>query len=377
MNVTTDVATEPPARRKPPTIRERIEGADFRAAVAQVLPRHLTADRFVRVAILALTRTPALAECDQASLFGALMRLSQLGLEPDGYRAHLIPFRNEKRGIVECQLIIDYKGLAELVMRSGTVSFLHADVVCENDRFDFNLGEIIEHRINLKEDRGSPYAVYCRVRFKDESVRAEVMSKTDVERIRRRSFSPNKGPWVTDWNEMAKKTVFRRLSKWLPLSPEIRDAAEADMEAYEDHKAANARPVFDAVPGIKAESFLPPLPPEPQIDSEVAASGEPAHLDRAQGDDPGNPLRSRSPGPPPPSEQRAVPTSTPQAQIAELVTELGYTFDDLKHCSEVNSWPCDLAACGGFVDLTPKETTFLLRNKAGLAVALKSFKAAK
>ena len=71
-----------------------------------------TPDRFIRIALTALTRTPKLTTCDHGSFFQALLDLSQLGLEPDGRRAHLIPFRNNKRNCVECQLIIDYKGLA-------------------------------------------------------------------------------------------------------------------------------------------------------------------------------------------------------------------------------------------------------------------------
>src|ERR1051326_6456109 len=100
-------------------IKVLITGEQFKLAVAQALPKHLTPDRFIPTALTAMTRTPKLAECDQASFFAALMTLSQLGLEPDGRRAHLIPFENRKRGVVECQLIIDYKGLVELAYRSG------------------------------------------------------------------------------------------------------------------------------------------------------------------------------------------------------------------------------------------------------------------
>lgn len=110
-------------------LRNELESAAFKEAVAKVLPKILPPERFVRVACTAMTRTPKLRECDRASFFSAMLALAQTGLEPDGRRAHLIPFENRKRGIVECQLIIDYKGLAELAMRSGLLSCLHADVV--------------------------------------------------------------------------------------------------------------------------------------------------------------------------------------------------------------------------------------------------------
>lgn len=223
------------------TIRQRLESDDFKASIAKVLPKHVSAERMTRVAITALTRTPKLRDCDQASFFLAMLNLSQWGLEPDGRRAHLIPFENRKRGVCEVQLIIDYKGLVELVMRSGDVSNIHADVVCDNDDFVFDRGELKRHTIDFKEPRGKVYAVYCLVRMKDGTEKCEVMNRDEVEAIRKRSKAGNSGPWVSDWNEMAKKTVFRRVSKWLPLSAELQEAVLGDDDVI-DTTATNSRP---------------------------------------------------------------------------------------------------------------------------------------
>lgn len=193
-----------------------------RAQFAAALPKHMTAERFCRVAITALTRTPKLAECTKESFFKCLLDLSAMGLEPDGRRAHLIPYGKE------CTLVVDYKGTAELVMRSGLVGSIHADKVCENDAFDVDRGQVTKHKIDYRKPRGEAYAYYCLVKFKDGSEKAEVMTKDEVEAIRKRSRSGSNGPWVTDFDEMAKKTVFKRASKWLSLSPEIRLALEHD-----------------------------------------------------------------------------------------------------------------------------------------------------
>ena len=226
------------------TLRGELEGASFREAVAKVLPKILTPERFVRVAITAMTRTPKLRECDRASFFSAMLSLAQTGLEPDGRRAHLIPFENRKRGVIECQLIIDYKGLVELAMRSGLLSYIHADVVCDGDVFEYSLGEIKAHipwflrrDADKPADPGEIFAAYALAKFKDGSAKAEVMSIGEVNAIRARSKAGQSGPWVSDFAEMAKKTAVRRLSKWLPLSPEYRDALDADADERDGQRA--------------------------------------------------------------------------------------------------------------------------------------------
>lgn len=215
------------------TIKGALESPQFRDAIAKALPTHMTADRFLRIAVTATLRTPKLMDCTQASLLNCLLQLSQFGLEPDGRHAHLIPYGKD------CTLIIDYKGLVSLVLRSGMVSTLHADLVCENDDFEYDKGFIVRHKIDFRQPRGKVYAVYCVCRLKDGTEKSEVMTRDDVEAIRSRSKAGRSGPWVTDWNEMAKKTVFRRLSKWLPLSPEIRDAMDGDDDRVGEQLPSN------------------------------------------------------------------------------------------------------------------------------------------
>lgn len=218
-----DTAVAAP-KKAAPTIRSLISGEEFKAQIAMALPKHITPDRFIRVALTAMQKTPKLLDCSQASLFQSLLTCSQLGIEPDGRMAHLIPY-----GSV-CQLIIDYKGLSALAMRSGEILPPHADVVCENDLFEYDRGEVKKHIIDFRKPRGKAYAAYAIVRYKDGGEKAECMSIEEVDAIRKRSKASGSGPWVTDYNEMAKKTVFRRLSKWLPLSPEFRDAIDADAD---------------------------------------------------------------------------------------------------------------------------------------------------
>ena len=114
---------------KPRSLKDMIASPQMQQQFAAALPKHLSPERFGRIAITALSRTPKLKECTQESLFKCLLDLSAMGLEPDGRHAHLIPYENRKLGIVECTLIVDYKGLVALVRRSGEVAKIHADVV--------------------------------------------------------------------------------------------------------------------------------------------------------------------------------------------------------------------------------------------------------
>ena len=204
-----------------PNLKSIISSDAMKQQFATALPSHLSPDRFARVAITALTRTPKLQSCTQESFFKCLLDLSAMGLEPDGRRAHLIPYGRE------CTLVLDYKGLVELVRRSGDVVKIHADVVCENDTFTHNMGQVTEHTYDISKDRGAVIAAYSQVTLKNGAVQSEIMSKAEIDAIKNKSRAGRSGPWVDHYNQMACKTVFRRLTKWLTLSPEIMDAVSA------------------------------------------------------------------------------------------------------------------------------------------------------
>lgn len=241
--------TAPPAER-PTTIKGWLQSEAFKAEVAKAMPRHADPDRLMRIAITALTRTPKLQECDQGSFMKCLLDLSQWGLEPDGRHAHLIPFYNGKRKVTECQLILDYKGIVQLIYRTGKISTVYTACVYEGDLFEYSMGILTDHKPwYLRNDpqkpreQGKLIAAVCRVVFKDGTARSEVMSKDEIDAVRNRSKAKSSGPWVTDYPEMAKKTVFRRASKWLPVSAEMVEAMERD---YDTLANKNSSVVIDS-----------------------------------------------------------------------------------------------------------------------------------
>ncbi len=246
----------------------------FRLSVADILPKQMTAERFFRLAIAARRKTPDLAKCVPESVINCLTDLSAMGLEPDGRMAHLIPYKRKKQingkweEWYECQLIVDYKGLAELAYRSGQLAKApRAEIVCANDEFEWVDGQV-RHKIDYRKDRGEMFAAYSCVRLKGSEVDDYcVMTKKEIDGVRARSRAKDSGPWVTDYNEMAKKTCFRRQSKWLPrMGAEFYEAMERDYDALaEEMREAIAearkpsRPLFGSLPSSTTEPLDIPL----------------------------------------------------------------------------------------------------------------------
>jgi recombination protein RecT len=254
------VATAPPK-----TFRELVATDAYKAQIGAALPKHITPDRMVRTVLTAMNRNPKLLDCTKESLWQAVMDCASLGLEPDALgRAYLIPYEDRRNNRTICQLQIGFKGLADLAYRSGMVATIQAQVVRSNDHFVFGFGtdEKLEHKPLMTGDRGAPVCVYAYCKLKDGAFKFDLMSVDDVNRIRDRSQGYKSAqkygkdhPWTTDWDEMAKKTVFKRLAKMLPLSSEIRDAVERDNA----HQEIDLSEVAAAKPDRLADEFAAPV----------------------------------------------------------------------------------------------------------------------
>ena len=217
---------------------------DQRMAVMDVsLAAGIDPQRLKNVALATFTKRPELWDCDPVSIARAIVECGQAGLEPTGLLggAYLVPFHNSKTNRQEAQLIIGYRGLAMLAMRSGLLRRIEARVVHAKDEFAYQFGidPILSHRPLLAPDAGNVIYAYAVAFYRDGDPQFDVMSLDEIEAIHRRSKSPDKGPWITDFEEMCKKTVLRRLAKLLPLTVEVaRVLDEIDPET--DHAATVA-----------------------------------------------------------------------------------------------------------------------------------------
>lgn len=193
---------------------------EMKSHLVQALPAGIAADRFIRVTLTAIQLQPELLECERKSLLLACLRAANDGLMPDGREGTFVVFRDKKRGIKTASWLPMYFGLLKKVRNTGELLSISANVVYERDLFDYELGdnERIVHK-PATGDRGKPIAVYAIAHLKGGGIEREVMSSDDIRRVQ--SMGAENGPWKSWPDEMARKTVIRRLYKRLPSSTEM------------------------------------------------------------------------------------------------------------------------------------------------------------
>lgn len=234
-----------------------------KAEISKMLPKHLNAERLLKVAQIAATTTPALAKCDVPSLIGAIGQCAQMGLEPNTVLGHayLLPFNTKRKDangnekwVNSVQVIIGYKGLIDLARRSGQIISIAAHEVCSNDKFElvYGLDEKLNHTPSMSA-RGEVIGFYAIAKLKDGGHAFEFMSRYQVEEIKTASERKNKresSVWKDHFIEMGRKTVIRRLAKYLPLSIEFQTASALDgmADAGKDQHLDDIQGDFQIIP---------------------------------------------------------------------------------------------------------------------------------
>lgn len=193
--------------------------------IKKALPSVITPERFTRMVLSAISVNSQLASCTPSSFLGAMMSAAQLGLEPNTAlgQAYILPYSNH--GKLEAQFQLGYKGLIDLAYRSGEVEVVQAHIVYENDKFEceFGLEPKLTH-IPADKDRGEPIKVYAVFKTKSGGYGFEVMSMDDVRNHAAKyskSYNSSYSPWKTNFEEMAKKTVLKKVLKYAPLKSDF------------------------------------------------------------------------------------------------------------------------------------------------------------
>lgn len=234
---------EPKALRPIDVLRRQLSNLP---EIAQNLPSTVSPEKFRNVVVTAANMSPELLDADRRSLLGACVKCAADGLVPDNREAALVIFNaKSKDGGWEkrVQYMPMIAGVLKRARNSGEIASLVVQVVHERDQFAWRPCDPerpIDHATPpLTEDRGAAIGAYAIARLKDGSVMAEVMSRAEIDKVRSVSRSKDRGPWVDWWDQMARKTVLRRLAKYLPM-----DAAP--MEALLKRDDALGQPAGDA-----------------------------------------------------------------------------------------------------------------------------------
>lgn len=256
--LSTATQSSAPAQRSGgfPALLERYKGE-----IARALPRHLNPDQMLRIALTCFRMNPKLEQCDPRSVFAAVVQASQIGLRPGMLgECYLIPYKTE------CTLQLGYQGLLELVRRSGMVESIGAYLVYEKDAYAVRFGTDpgVTHEPFLDGDRGAVKFGYAVAHIKGGGRHVEVMTLAEIGAIRDRSQNVRNAkkwnketPWDTDFDEMARKTLLRRICKYLPKSNEVALAINLDDAAQRGAQGLNLGDVVADVfvaPDIEGEA---------------------------------------------------------------------------------------------------------------------------
>lgn len=224
----------------------------YERQIGAAVPKHLTADTMLQLVIGAVNKTPDLLRCTPGSVLNSVMHLAQLGLRPVVNEAYLLPFNvtNPKTTTrtMTCTPVIDYRGKIKLARQSGLVKDIEPHIVYARDKFDLKYGTdpqkrglVHEPLVFMRKDDGTMGRVTAKDRgdavlgyvigwLKDGETHVEVMTYADIEHIRSKSRTGSSGAWVTDWDQMANKTLVHRICKMLPWSGELGDLVQRAQE---------------------------------------------------------------------------------------------------------------------------------------------------
>lgn len=349
------------AAKTPPELAAKIQmiramNGELDNALPPAIKKVLTPDRMTRLVVTAMRQVRNLDQCTFPSLAGALMVAAQLGLEPCTPLGHcyLIPRKNGKTGQFECTFQLGYQGMLELAYRTETIKSVTAKSVHQNDEFIYEEGldDRLVHRPYLNGDRGPVIAYYAIIKFINGGHAFDVMTYTDMvqhmERFAPKDYQSKRvtGPWATDFDEMAKKTMVRRLFKMMRKSTDIIAKATVYDERVidRDQSTAELRPQFDE-PRQPAQIAPPQYQDEPAddvVDVEPETQPEPAPPPKAVK---ATPKKKPAAAPAKPADPDPAPEEKP-SPLAATVASIESWFATI----------CQQNDEGGMADLADRDT---------------------
>lgn len=162
------------------------------------------------------------AMANPSSAQNAIINVAAIGitLNPAAKLAYLVP----RDGGVH--LDISYMGLLHLAQVSGAIQWGQCKLVHASDTYESNgLDKAPTHRYNAFGDRGPVVGGYCTVKTAQGDYLTEEMSLAEIKQVEESSKAKN-GPWQKWWDEMARKTIVKRASKYWPRCERLDNAID-------------------------------------------------------------------------------------------------------------------------------------------------------
>lgn len=270
-----------PGRALAPVEQLRGQLAAMSREFESALPSHIKPEKFQRVVMTVVQQQPDLLDADRRSLLASCTKCAADGLIPDGREAALVIFRTKDGPKVQYMPML--AGVLKRMRNSGEIAAINVQVVHEGDDFTWapdDFDRPVKHQVpKFGTDRGKVVGAYAVAKLRDGSLMAEVMDKQAIERVRSASRAKDSGPWVQWWDQMARKTVLRRLAKYLPMDAETANAIlsdnEADAPAPVETTATEAPPAAALPPASKLDAmeaqWTDDTTPSPPLDAKTAA----------------------------------------------------------------------------------------------------------
>lgn len=189
--------------------------------ITKALAGQMNTDRFIRAALTAYSNgSEYFRKAEPVSLLGACIQAAQLGLSVDPVlgEAWLIPRRNSKRNCISISFQLGYKGLLKLARRNANFLSAHAELVYDDDFFEYELGSEprISHRKTMGETPpGNIKCSYAVVRYKNGPAQIHVSPLWEIyaSRERSESYRNGRGPWIDHFAGMCLVVPLRAILK--------------------------------------------------------------------------------------------------------------------------------------------------------------------
>jgi phage RecT family recombinase len=209
-----------------------------RDGISKLLTKGVDFDWFTQQTIIAVHRNRDLMQCTRTSLFYATLDCAVTGLDytPAKGWAYMVPFKNV------AQFMPGYPGLIELHVRTGKITMIDAEIVYDNDEFEYMKGTNpgIIHKPNVNGYGNKIVGAYAIAFFSNNMKQMVYMPFPELQRIR--NTAKTQKIWNLHEHEMYRKVPVRRLSKYLPISTmELAFALECDNKVNELQDAEEAR----------------------------------------------------------------------------------------------------------------------------------------